>query len=103
MNSVNVTATTIDGVISTYEGTPNNSETASDLNADKACGFADWVAGTAKDLLGTSCEPDSDFKDVMYVDDTVDPDVWYGGDDDEPLDANGYPTVIELDSKDERM
>jgi len=33
----------------------------------------------------------------MYIDDTVNPDVWYGGDD-EDLDVNGYPTELEEDT-----
>jgi len=46
--------------------------------------------------------PDSDLKDVLYIDDTVDPDVWYSGDDGGPF-VNGYPTVIDSDSAKERM
>ena len=65
--------------------------------------IAFWVVGVAKDILGTSCMANSSQKDVVYIDDTVNPDVWYSGDEDGPVDAGGYPTTIDLDSEAERM
>jgi len=102
LDGSNVTATETDVVISSYVGTVNNSDTASELNAEKACGYDDWAVGIPKDIHGTDCSPDSDFKDVIYVDDTADPDVWYDSEED-PVDANGYPTVIDSDSAQMRM
>jgi hypothetical protein len=66
------------------------------------CGFNDWAVDTPKDLLGTSCGPDANTKDIFYINGTADPDVWYGGNGDGPSDANGYPTQIELSSAKER-
>jgi hypothetical protein len=102
MNSSSVSATAIDITMNAYEGTINNAALVSDFNARQECGFDDWMANTPKDLLGTACQPDSDTKDVMYIDDTADPDVGYFGDDG-PFDANGYPIAIDLDSAAERM
>ena len=47
--------------------------------------------------------PDADDKDVLYIDDTADPDVLYGGSDDGPLDVNGYPTDIDSDTSQKRL
>jgi len=101
-NGSDVTATELDGVFNSYVATCNSATVADELNDEKACGFDNWAVGVPKDILGSDCQPDSDFKDVLYVDDTVDPDAWYGGDDDD-LDANGYPTELELDSVQYRM
>lgn len=101
-NGSDVTAKELDGVFSSYVATCNSADVADELNDENACGFNNWVEGVPKDILGSNCHPDSDFKDVIYIDDTVDPDAWYGGDDDD-LDANGYPTELELDSVQYRM
>ena len=101
-SGTDVTATEIDGVFSSYVATCNSADVADELNDENACGFNNWAVGVPKDILGSDCNPDSDFKDVIYVDDTVDPDAWYEGDDDH-LDANGYPTELELDSVQYRM
>lgn len=98
MNGSNVTATKVDPNISSYEGTINNADLVADFNADRICGFDNWVVNTPKNLIGTSCGPDSEIKDVIYIDDTVDPNVWYNGDDEAPVDANDYPTEIDSDS-----
>ena len=103
MDSTNVTATEIDITINSYKATINNAALVAGINADEECGFDNWVVDTPKELLGTSCAPDSDFKDVLYIDDTVDPDVWYGGDDEGPFDVNGYPTDIDSDTANERI
>ena len=103
MGGSNFTATELDVVMNSFEGTVNNLDTASGLNAEQACGFNDWVAGTPKDLLGTSCGPDSDIKDLLYVDDTVSADIWYGGDEEGPVDANGFPTSLDSDAAKVRM
>ena len=86
MNSSSVAATEVDIAMDSYEGTINNAALVSDFNARQECGFDDWAASTPKDLLGTVCQPDSDTKDVMYVDDTADPDAVYFG--------NGDPAAI---------
>jgi len=103
MGSANVTATEIDVVFTSVTGTVNNSASASDLNIDNACGFNNWVAGTPKSLLGTSCFPDSSSKDNLYIDDVANPDVWYDGDDDGPVDVNGYPTNVDSETSKERV
>ncbi|MGV7223622.1 MAG: carboxypeptidase-like regulatory domain-containing protein [Nitrospinales bacterium] len=103
MNGSNVTATEADVDFSSYTGTINNPDLVAGFNADEECGFDDWVVDTPKELLGTTCMPNSSIKDVIYIDDTVDPDVWYNGDGEGLLDANGYPTEIDLDSEKERM
>jgi len=92
MDSSNVTATEFDNVFDYSEGTVNNATAAADLNARTECGFNDWVVGVPKNLLGSGCGPDANTKSVVYIDDTADPDVMYRGDEDGPLDANGYPT-----------
>ncbi len=98
-----VTATEMDLAITSVEGTINNPDLVADLNAEELCGFDDWVVGTPKEVLGTTCFPDADLKDVLYIDDTADPDVLYEGSDDGPLDANGYPTEIDSDTSQERV
>lgn len=103
MDGATVTATAADIVMNTYEGTINNPALVPDFNANQECGFNDWVAGTPKELLGTICVPDANLKDVVYIDDTVDPDVWHIGDDEGPVDINGYPTLIDPDLTRERM
>jgi len=104
MNGSNVSATKADIAFSSYKGTINNAAVVSDFNADKICGFDNWVVDSPKDLLGSGCGPDSNIKDILYVDDTSDPDIWYSGDGDEgPVDANGYPTNIDSDSAKERL
>ena len=101
-NGSDVTATELDGVFSSYVATCNSAAIADEFNDEKACGFENCAVGVPKDILGSKCNPDSDFKDVIYIDDTVDPDAWYEGDDDD-LDANGYATELELDSVQYRM
>jgi hypothetical protein len=98
-----VTATVMDLVFTSVEGTINNPDLVADANTQKECDADDWEVDTPKELLGTSCMPDADDKDLIYIDDTADPDVLYGGDDDGPLDVNGYPTVIESDTSQERL
>jgi hypothetical protein len=98
-----VTATKVDLVVSTAQLTINNEDMVSDSNSDEECGFDDWVAGTAKDVLGTDCGPDTSFKDIIYIDDTADPDLWYSGIEDGTLDANGYPTILDPNDPEARM
>ena len=99
----NVTATETDVIISSFVGTVNSLDTASDLNTEEECGFNDWAVGVPKELLGTDCAPDSDFKDVIYLDDTADSDVIYARDNEGPVDVNDYPTNIDSDTTIERM
>ena len=103
IDSANVTATEVDVVFTAAVGTVNNSATALDFNNDNVCGFSDWVVGTPKDLLGESCLPDSSSKDVIYIDDVANPDVWYDGEDEGSVDANGYQTIIDSDTMKERV
>jgi hypothetical protein len=103
MGGSTVTATEADVVMNSYKGTINNPDLVAGFNADEECGFDNWVVGTPKELLGTICVPDADLKDVVYIDDTVDPDVWHIGDDEGPVDVNDYPTLIDPDLARERM
>jgi len=103
MGSSNVTATEIDVVFTSVTGTVNNSASALDLNNDNACGFNNWVVGTPKDLSGTSCFPDSSDKDILYVDDVANPDIWYDGNNDGSVDVNGYPTNVDSETAKERV
>ena len=103
LNALDVTATEMDLVFTSFEATINNPDLIADLNTDEECGFDDWMVDTPKELLGTTCMPDADDKDVIYIDDTADPDLLYKGDEDEPNDANGYPTEIEPDTSQERL
>ena len=103
LNGADVTATEIDFEVTSVKATINNPDLVADFNANEECGFNDWVVDTPKELLGTTCCPDADVKDVLYIDDTADPDVLYVGDDDGPIDANGYPTEIDSDDPQERL
>lgn len=103
LNGSNVTATKIDTVITSAQVTGNNASTIDQLNTEGQCGFNDWVMGVAKDILGTTCVQETDQKDVIYINDTAEPDVLYTGDDDGPVDADGYPTSLDLDSEAERL
>lgn len=105
LEASNVTATEIDIAWDSYEGTLNNSDTVSQFNTNNECGLNDWVLNTPKDLLESECGPNSLQFDLLYIDDTVDPDVMLSGDDEEgaPVDGNGYPTRIDSDTRMERM
>jgi hypothetical protein len=106
LNGSPVTATKIDIVVSTAQLTINNEDVVSYFNSGEGlCGSTDWAVGVPKDVLGTDCISES-FKDILYIDDTVDPDLMYGGiesDEGGTLDANGYPTEIDADSAEARM
>jgi len=82
----------------------NQPNLVTEANTDGACGYNDWVLGIAKDIFDTDCwgDPES-FKDILLIDDTVDPDLLYSGDLEGPVDANDYPTVIDFESPEERL
>ena len=103
LNGLDVTATEMDLVITSSKGTINNPDLVDDFNADEQCGFDDWELDTPKELFGTPCSPDANDKEVLYIDDTADPDVLYSGDEDGPDDANGYPTELEPETSQERL
>jgi hypothetical protein len=103
INSSSVTATQLDVTINTATGTVINPSFIDEMNQDRECGYDDWAVDVSKDLLGTSCDPDQSSRDVIYVDDTGDRDIFYNGDDDMALDSSGYPTVIDLESAAERQ
>jgi hypothetical protein len=104
LNGFDVTATENDLVITSFEATINNPALVADFNAEPACGFDDWVVDTPKELFGSSCfdENEADDQDVLYIDDTADPDVLYTGDEDGLVDVNGYPTELQPDDTEER-
>lgn len=103
LNALDVTATEMDLVITSFEGTISNPDLVDDFNADEECGFDDWLVDTPKELFGTDCSPDANDKEVVYIDDMVDPDVLYAGDEDGPDDVNGYPAELEPDTLQERL
>ncbi len=99
-----VTATKMDMAVSTAQYTIYNEDMLLYANSGEGfCGSSDWVAGTAKDVLGTDCAPDTSFKTITYIDDTADPDLMYEGDEDGTLDANGYPTTLDPNDAEARM
>ena len=101
-----VTATELDMVNSTAQATVYNAGMIPGMNSMGMCGFTDWAVGVPKDILGTVCWPEIQEKDIIYIDDTVDPDLMYSGigaEDGGTLDANGYPTEIDTDSPQARM
>ena len=93
----------MDLVITSFVATINNQDVADDFNASEECGFDDWVVDTPRELFGEACSPDANDKEVLYIDDTVDPDVLYTGDEDGPDDINGYPAEIGSDEPQERL
>lgn len=103
LNGSTVTATTVDIQITSAKATVNTFDLLNEFNTDQACGFNNWAIGIAKNILGTDCLSETRQKDVIYIDDTADPDVWYSGDEDAAVDANGYPTELDVDSEAERM
>ena len=100
-----VISTKFDGEITTALFTVYNADWVAEFNTNARCGATDWVVGTAKEVVGTDCMPAS-FKDIMYIDDIVEPDLMYEGLEEEKggtLDANGYPTEIDADTAEERL
>ena len=67
-NGPNVAATTFDFEIDFNESTIYDPDVVVDFNNDQRCGFDDWQIGVAKDVLGSSCAPDSSEKQVIYID-----------------------------------
>jgi hypothetical protein len=103
LNGSNVTAAKLDIQITSAIATVNNFDLLKDFNTDRVCGFSNWAFGVAKDILDTDCISETSQKDIIYIDDTADPDVWYSGDEGAPVDATGYPTELDVDSKAERL
>jgi len=104
-NASSVTARKVDGTVTSALMTANNAVMAATFNATSFCGATDWVAGKAKDVLGTACM-ENFFRDIIFIDDTADPDLFYGGleqADGGTLDANGYPTEIDTSAPEKRL
>lgn len=92
-----VIATKIDYEASTALFTLYTANAVTEANTTGFCGATDWVVGTAKEVVGTDCMPAS-FKDIVYIDDTVDPDLMYDGD----TGAQGpdvYPALFAVNAK----
>jgi hypothetical protein len=102
LDGADVTATEVDLNTTSVEATINNPDLVADFNADQVCGFDDWVVDTSKEILGSQCNIDIADKDLLYIDDTVDPNLLYSGDVEGPVDANGYPTELVPDDISER-
>ena len=103
-NGSPVTVGKFDGTFTSAQATIKTQSVVDDANAEIACGYNDWELGVAKDILDTDCfDSSKNFKAIIYIDDTADPDLWYDGDDDLPLDADGYPTVVDSESSNWRL
>lgn len=105
MTGSSVTATKVDLAVTTALLTVYNVDWVAHFNTNGICGATDWVIDTAKEVVGTDCMPASR-KDIMYIDDTVDPDLSYDALEEEKggtLDAEGYPTVLDADSAAARL
>jgi hypothetical protein len=83
LGATTVTATEMDATFTGATFTLHTAAGVADANANSACGFSDWVVDTAKQIFGTECWPaeDNTFLDLIYVDDSVTPNLMYGGDD----------------------
>ena len=103
MDGSNVTATEIDIATDYSTITVIDPATAANFNASTTCGFNDWQVGIPKDVLDSGCGAQSNMKNVIYIDDTADPDVLYSGNSEGTLDSNGYPTDIDLETESERQ
>ena len=91
-----ITVTRVDLAHDTMTATVYDSDMADALNADTACGYTDWAVGVSKSLIGTDCEAAA--KDIIYIDDTGDDDVWYTGcNEDECAQDEGYPAELQHD------
>ena len=104
MTGSSVTATKTDIAVTTALFTVYNADWVVHFNEDGICGATDWVVGTAKEVVGT-CVPAS-IKKIIYIDDTVDPDLMYEGLEVKKggtLDPNGYPTVLDVGSAEARL
>ena len=101
LNGIPVNATKKDVVVTTALYTLYTADLITLFNNNGACGATDWVIGTAKEVVGTNCEPTS-YKDIVYIDDTVDPDLMYDGDKG-AVGADGYPTVVDVGSAAARL
>ena len=89
-----VTATQMEATLSSVTATANTAAAAAE-NAGQ-CGIDTWEVGVAQDLLGTECFS-STMKDLLYLDDSADPDRLYGGSDDGVDTTTAYPTVLSTD------
>ena len=76
LNGSPVTATKAELAVSSALFTYYDADWVEYGNTNGACGATDWVAGTAKEVVGTVCMP-ANFEDIIYIDDTVDPDLMY--------------------------
>ena len=76
LNGIPVNATKKDVVVTTALYTLYTADLITLANNNGFCGATDWVVGTAKEVVGTDCMPAS-FKDIVYIDDTVDADLMY--------------------------
>ena len=99
-----VTVTKFDGSFSSVQATINKQNLVDDANANAQCGYNDWILGEPKSIINTECfDAPNSFKDIVYIDDVAEPDLWYSGDDEEPLDTEGYPTVLSTGTPEARL
>lgn len=92
-----ITTTRVDLAYGAITATVYDTDMATILNADEACGYTDWAVGISKSLIGTDCEAVA--KDIIYIDDTGDDHAWYKGcnEDECAQDAQGYPAELQHD------
>lgn len=105
LNGSPVTATKADIAVISALLTIHDPDVVAFFNTNGLCGVTDWVVESAKNIVGTDCIP-ANFKDIMCIDDTADPDLFYSAIDEEEggtLDANGYPEELDAEAPEERL
>lgn len=100
LGATGAVATKMDLTITAAAITLNSADAVTEFNSRAICGFSDWVADTARDILGTECFSISSIKELLYIDDTGEVDTLRLSLDDDGagesvLDADGYPTELE--------
>jgi|GEM_PF-986095 len=93
VNGVMVQANLNDVYFTSATITPNTLNAETTLNNAGYCGLSVWTAGVAQDISATICMP-LPKKDLIYVDDTVEPELLYYGLEGTE-DASGYPTELD--------
>ena len=76
LNGSPVTVTNTELAVSSALITYYDANWLANANTNGVCGATDWVAGTAKEVVVTECMP-ANFEDIIYIEDTVDPDLMY--------------------------
>ena len=89
----------IDSTDTSDEVTPVDAATATAMNTDTAWGLTGWAAGVPQSVLGFEFDGTpvaTTFMDLFGVDSSTNPDTLFIGDEDAAVDADGYPTALDL-------